>query len=105
MDIARSLAFFERLGFKQCGSFPNYGIVERDGVQLHLWLCTDPAIPKVTGCRVAVEGIDDLFAEFAAKGVIHPQGGLADQPWGTREFSILDTDGNLVTFQELKLQP
>ena len=38
LDMERSLAFFERLGFKRRGSYPDYGIIERDGVQIHFWL-------------------------------------------------------------------
>jgi hypothetical protein len=100
LDIERSLSFFERLKFARCGTYPDYGIVERDGVQLHFWLCTDERIPKETACRIEVEGIDGLFAEFSALGVIHPNGALEEKPWGVHEFSILDTDGNLVTFQQ-----
>lgn len=100
LNIERSLAFFEGLGFVRGGAYPNYGIVSRDGVQLHFWLCSDPAIPQATGCRIVVDDINALFAEFAARAVIHPNGELCDRPWGTREFSILDIDGNLITFQE-----
>lgn len=100
LDVERSLAFFEGLGFGRKGSYPDYGIVERDGVQIHFWLCTDARIPRETACRITVEGIEELFQTFSAKGVIHPNGSLALKPWGVWEFSVLDPDGNLVTFQQ-----
>lgn len=100
LDIERSVAFLERLGFTRRHADGDYGIVERDGVQLHFWLCSDPRIPQETGCRITVEGIDDLFETFSAASVIHPNGRLEMKPWGVREFSILDVDGNLVTFQQ-----
>lgn len=100
LNIERSLAFFERLGFERRGSYPEYGIIERDGVQIHFWLCIDARIPKETGCRIAVEGIEQLFETFSAAGIIHPNGSLALKPWGVWEFSILDPDGNLVTLQQ-----
>lgn len=100
LDIERSLAFFERLGFERRGSYPDYGIVLRDGVQIHFWLCTDPRVPRETGCGVAVDGIDALYEDYSTLGVIHPNGQLEDKPWGVREFSILDADGNLITFQQ-----
>jgi hypothetical protein len=100
LDIERSLAFFERLGFVRKGSYPDYGIIERDGVQIHFWLCSDPRIPKETACRLSVQGIEQLFQAFSARGVIHPNGSLALKPWGVWEFSILDPDGNLVTLQQ-----
>lgn len=100
LNIERTLAFFERIGFKRSGSYPDYGIVHRDGAQLHFWLCTDPRIPHETACRIEVEDIDALFAEMAKLDVIHPNGHLENKPWGVREFSILDIDGNLLTFQQ-----
>ena len=100
MDIQRSIAFYEKLGFTQSAHYPDYGIVEQDDVQIHFWLCTDPALPKATGCRINVSGIDELFATYSKLGVIHPNDPLTLKPWGLREFSILDVDGNLVTFAE-----
>ena len=100
LDIERSLAFLEGLGFLRRGSYPDYGIAERDGVQIHFWLCQDPRVPRETACRVAVEGIEELFQAYSEKRVIHPNGSLAVKPWGVWEFSILDPDGNLITFQQ-----
>jgi catechol 2,3-dioxygenase-like lactoylglutathione lyase family enzyme len=100
MDIQRSIAFYEKLGFAESAYYPDYGIVEQDGVQIHFWLCTDPAVPKATGCRINVSGVDELFATYSKLGVIHPNDPLTLKPWGLREFSILDVDGNLVTFAE-----
>ena len=31
---------------------------------------------------------------------MHPNASLKEQPWGSREFSVIDHDGNLVTFFE-----
>lgn len=100
LDIERSLAFFERLGFRRLHTSREYGVVRRDDVSLHFWLCADARIPHETGCRVSVAGIDPLFETFSALGIIHPNGHLESKPWGSREFSILDPDGNLVTFNE-----
>jgi hypothetical protein len=47
-----------------------------------------------------VEGIDRLFQMYSEQGVIHPNGSLALKPWGVWEFSVLDADGNLITFQQ-----
>jgi hypothetical protein len=100
LDIERSLEFFEGLGFSRRGVYPDYGIIERDGVQLHFWLCHDSRIPAETACRIAVAGIEQLFQDYSTKGVIHPNGALALKPWGVLEFSVLDPDGNLITFQQ-----
>lgn len=45
-------------------------------------------------------GVDGLYREMEPRGVVHPMAQLGDQPWGTREFGILDPDNNLVTFFE-----
>lgn len=100
LDIERSLAFFERLGFERLHASPEYGVARRDAVFLHFWRCSDPRTPRETGCRISVRGVGRLYADFSALGIIHPDGGLEAKPWGTREFSILDGDGNLVTFCE-----
>ena len=63
-------------------------MVTRDSVDIHFWLTNDPAIPKLTGCRVNVEGIDELYAEFQLLDIIHPADPLGDKPWGLREFSM-----------------
>jgi hypothetical protein len=49
LDIERTVAFFERLGFARKAAYPDYAIIERDGVEIHFWLCADPRIPKETG--------------------------------------------------------
>ena len=100
LDVERSLTFFEQLGFKRLHTSREYGVARRDSVSVHFWLCADPRIPNETGCRISVEGIDELFATYSRLGIIHPNGQLESKPWGGREFSILDTDGNLVTFNE-----
>lgn len=41
-----------------------------------------------------------LFAELQPQGVVHPNAPLAQKPWGSREFGVLDPDGNLITFVE-----
>jgi catechol 2,3-dioxygenase-like lactoylglutathione lyase family enzyme len=102
LDIERTVAFYcETLGFEQVHASPReYGIVERGPVELHFWSTDEAALPKASGCRIEVTGIDGLYSRCQAAGVVHPNGGLADKPWGTREFAILDPDGNLLTFHQ-----
>ena len=98
LDIERSVTFFEQLGFTRTAVYDTVAMVSRDNVDIHFWLTDDPAIPKLTGCRVNVDGIDALYEEFRLLDIIHPNDPLGDKPWGLREFSILDVDGNLLTF-------
>jgi len=101
LDLERTQRFWaDKLGFAPVATYPDYGVSARDDVQVHFWLTDDADIPKQTGCRIDVTGVDALHDELQAAGVVHPNGPLTDQPWGFREFSVLDGDGNLVTFGE-----
>jgi len=102
LDIERSVDFYcSRLGFAEVHvQQGTYGIVSRGAVQLHFWACAERHIAENTSCRVRVEGIAALFAQCAALGLVHPNAPLEAKPWGTREFAVLDPDGNLVTFAE-----
>jgi catechol 2,3-dioxygenase-like lactoylglutathione lyase family enzyme len=102
LDIERTVAFYcSRLGFARVYVDPGvWGIVSRDSVQIHFWPCSNKSIAENTSCRVYVNGIDALFAELSPQGVVHPKASLAQKPWGSREFGVLDPDGNLITFAE-----
>lgn len=102
LDIQRSVDFLaSHLGFSVLHAEQGvYGIVGQGGVQVHFWACADRKIAEATSCRLRVAGISELYARCSEQGIVHPRAGLADTPWGTREFAILDPDGNLVTFHE-----
>jgi len=102
LDIGRSVDFFcTRLGFTALHAQQGvYGVVSRDAVSVHFWACTEQHIAENTSCRVRVEGVDRLYAECVASGIVHPKAPLMAKPWGTREFAIVDPDGNLVTFAQ-----
>ena len=48
--------------------------------------------------RIAVDGIDELHAELAAKQFKYARPALEDTPWGTRDLSVNDPFGNRLTF-------
>jgi len=99
LDLPASLDFYEkRLGFKKLFELEGYAGVGRADLELHLFAMTDPNLPKWTSCRVNVRGVDELYAEYLRAGVIHPNGALANQPWGFREFTVLDLSGNAIVF-------
>lgn len=51
-------------------------------------------------CRLEVTGVGELYEHCRGLGVVHPNAPLTDQPWGTREFGVLDPDNNLVSLYE-----
>ncbi|SDC63337.1 Catechol 2,3-dioxygenase [Nocardioides lianchengensis] len=125
-SVEASTEFYvERLGFEVLHTDGHLGVLQRDDAQLHLWQAGDTswsgradlaARPVVSGaesflagtasCRIqldgveGVEGVDALYDEMAAADVLHGVSGRGplDTDYGTREFHVLDLDGNLLTF-------
>ncbi len=108
-DPAQSILFFTRLGFtvtfRDHPSTPRYVAITREGVTLHLqwharsqWACSHDR-PTY---RFLVRDVDGLFEAFRRAGAIarsnSPWAAPADTPWGTREFHVLDPDGNGLQF-------
>lgn len=100
LDLDATVKFYtEKLGFKQDFIYPTYLGMSRGGMELHFWLCTDKYIAENTSCYVFVaSGVDELYAEYTASGVIHPNGTMSEQSYGLRDFAILDGDGNMIRF-------
>jgi len=111
-DITSSVRFFDKLGFREFfrdePTNPRYAGVRRDEVELLLqW--HEPghfadAVDRPT-YRFVVSDVDALYAEFLASGALRPPSPVpspwaspADTPWGTREFHVLDPDGNGLQF-------
>jgi catechol 2,3-dioxygenase-like lactoylglutathione lyase family enzyme len=103
-DIAASTAWYrDQLGFDVYHVEDEYGIVGRGESWIHFWgLSGIEPEASMTMIRLGVRGIDDLYEHCQARGIVHPSAPLAEQPWGSREFSVTDVDGNLVTFFEPK---
>ncbi len=102
LDIERSVEFFcSRFGFARVHVEQGvYGIVSRDSVHIHFWACNERRIAENTSCRVRVNGIEDLYSVCVISGIVHPNVPLEAKPWGTKEFAVLDPDGNTVAFAE-----
>ena len=117
-DVAKSILFYrDKLGFTIRHSDSGFAIFNRDDVEIHLWQADDQSwktrsnqepvrsgaesfIAGTASCRIQVTGVDDLHDEMQPLGILHPNAQIADQPWGTREFGVLDPDNNLITFFE-----
>jgi catechol 2,3-dioxygenase-like lactoylglutathione lyase family enzyme len=101
LDLEATLAFYEsKLGCKRMIDLDSYAGVERDGLEIHFWLCTDAELPRSSSCRFDVRGIDALYEECRLAGILHPNTALEDKPWGYRQFDAVDRDGNLLTFAQ-----
>jgi uncharacterized glyoxalase superfamily protein PhnB len=100
------------LGFEELrdAAGSGLGIMRRDAVEIHVWVAdsapgAERHLAGSASCRLQVSGVDDLYERCHAAGVVHPNAALTDQPWGTREFGVLDPDGNLIGLFERRSDP
>ena len=101
-DIQATTAWYrDQLGFDVFLAEGDYGIVGRGEAWIHFWGPSGIAPEdSATSLRVGVRGIDELYEECEGRGIVHANTPLREEPWGFREFSVADVDGNLVTFFE-----
>jgi methylmalonyl-CoA/ethylmalonyl-CoA epimerase len=105
-DLARSVAFYETLGFSEAyrndrGVMLAAGTVqlflfaagrrEAPPVRRELGLFGNP--PGIDHISLAVSNVDALYRRLRQAGVVFG-GPLEDQPWGARMVGLKDPDGN-----------
>jgi catechol 2,3-dioxygenase-like lactoylglutathione lyase family enzyme len=110
-DIKASCDWFvSRLGFTVVftyGEPPFYAQVRRDAAPINLRLVCEPVYvgdirerEELLGASMIVDSaaaIKQLFLQYQAAGVdfFRP---LKQEPWGARDFTVRDPDGNLLLF-------
>ena len=103
-DVDATLAFYvQKLGFTTRytqGEPTEMAIITRDAVEIFLCRNEDRYVAEQTSFRIHVQHVEQLYGEYQAQGVIHPNGQLTMQPWGTQEFAILDPAGVCITFYQ-----
>jgi catechol 2,3-dioxygenase-like lactoylglutathione lyase family enzyme len=100
-DLDRTAAFYAALGFEERSRNDGWMILARGPLEIEFfqWPALDPRT-SIASCCVRVANVDGLHASFA--GASLPDAGLPrltapiDQPWGWREFAVVDIDGNLL---------
>ncbi|WP_094702561.1 bleomycin resistance protein [Brevibacillus laterosporus] len=113
-DIVKSGDFYhDKLGYTLVYHEEGFAIVECNHIQIHLWVANDESwrtrnvlspivsgaesfLAGTTSCRISVEDIDELYQRIQPLGILPSNGHLRDQPWGDRDFSVLDPDNNLI---------
>lgn len=110
-DFSAALAFYvEKLGFAvdfTYGEPPFFGVVARDAARLCLRKVAGPVFAgdvrqreELLSAAITLENaaaIQQLFLDYQAAGLSF-QLTLRTQPWGARNFIVLDPDGNLILF-------
>jgi uncharacterized glyoxalase superfamily protein PhnB len=119
-DVPKAVAHYrERFGFDSPHQTHDFAVLVRDDAVLHLWGATDEEwrsredlaerpissgaesfLAGTASCRIELDEVDALFEELQTRGVLHEvsRGGVDVTDFGTREFSAVDLDGNLLTF-------
>jgi len=107
MDIPGTLGYYKaKLGFECLGTWqdpPVYAIVARDQQAIHFRCAEPPAANRnkysdeLLDAYIFIEDADDLYAEYAARGVEFTRG-LGNMPWHSREFVVKDCQGRLLGF-------
>jgi catechol 2,3-dioxygenase-like lactoylglutathione lyase family enzyme len=103
-DLAETRTFYRRLGFTcwfDAGAPWEYEIVSRGHLVVHFFE-NSGLVPDRSdaGCYLRVVDADRLHAELSQLGL--PEEGIPrltaprDEPWGMREFTIVDPSGNLL---------
>jgi catechol 2,3-dioxygenase-like lactoylglutathione lyase family enzyme len=97
VDFEATKTFYtQNLGFTLENEYPDLLIFTINGQELHFWKCGEKHIAENSSVYIRVQDIDALFDRY--KAWVHPHAGLADKPWGMREFYIQDHSGNLLKF-------
>jgi len=106
-DLDRSVDYYTRvLGLAVDFTAPGWAFLTRGSWRVMLGECADAMAAHETGdhsyfAYVTVERIEELYDELVRKGAVLTQG-LADKPWGMREFGVRTPAGHRVMFgQEL----
>ena len=107
-DEARARQFYvDFLGFEVdwehrfAPDLPLYLQVARGDCVLHLSEHHGDCCPGAA-LRIAVDDIDELHAELAARQYGYARPAIEDTPWGSRELTVRDPFGNRLTFTNSK---
>ena len=86
------------LGFEVNYAQHDIGVMDRDGMRV-LLIARTAKHTGIGSCSFYVADADSLHAELTARGA-NVQGPPVSQPWGLREFKVLDLEGNRLSFAQ-----
>lgn len=99
-DLDKTLNFYKQFNFEVAYSDEEYAILEHGPIQIHFEKCDITNLDNMSACRIKTDNIEELYQQCQALNCVHPNGLLQTQPWGSREFAIIDPSGVLVTFHQ-----
>ncbi len=96
-DLAKSY-YTRQLDCQLIATYDDLLILSLNGQEFHLWKCADKSIPESSSMYIRVHDIDSLYNKYAGKVPVRVP--LTLQPWGMKEFYLMDPSGNLLKFGE-----
>lgn len=100
-DLDAAADFYAKLGFAAAYKDDGWMILRRGPLEIEFFHYAE-VNPRtsIASCCIRVADVDGLHAAFA-KAELPAQGiprltAPIDQPWGLREFALVDLDGNLL---------
>jgi uncharacterized glyoxalase superfamily protein PhnB len=98
-DVPGAVTYYrDVLGFTVNYAQHDIGVMDRDKVTLLLIARTE-SHTGIGSCTVYIENADELHAELVSKGA-NVQGPPVSRPWGLRDFTVVDPQGNRITFAQ-----
>lgn len=101
-DFAATAEFYSRLGFEKALEHSDYLILRRDQVELHFFRHSEHRPEESDhGVYLRPRDVDALSTEWAEARIDGGPGfprfmPAETKPWGMREVTVLDPDGNLL---------
>ncbi len=98
-DVPAGVAYYrDVLGFDVNYQQHDIAVMDRDAVRVLLIARTERHT-GIGSCFLYVRAVDALHAELVERGA-DVQGTPVSQPWGLREFQVLDREGNRLSFAQ-----
>ncbi len=107
-SIVKTAAFYKAMGFEggPHEHDANYAILCRGSIELHFFAHAElKPEDSWAGCYIRVADVNPIYEAISALGLpgkgIPRMDRLEDKPWGLREFSLVDPDGNLLRIGQI----
>ena len=98
-NVPAAVAYYrDILGFHINYQQHDLGVMDRDAITL-LLIARTADHKGIGSCEFYVADADALYAEFTANGA-RTLGPPVSHPWGLRDFRVLDSEGNRLTFAQ-----
>jgi len=97
-DLKRAVSFYENIpDFKKISELPNFATFDVGGVRFGF------TVGGKMGIHLLVDDVDKAYQSLKERGVefvAEPK----DQPWGERQATFVDPDGNAFTIEQVKVK-